>query len=238
MRRIRLDGLYGRLDPEERLRLIIEANARGDEREVDRLFASCPTVRLRGPEPEFSHAFETATLFTLLAVSMLEPTLAKLSLLEGVSKAAEFAADTTAHAAAFEVWRGTEPPLQADLTEIVFAETAKAAGWLPDVLRQLIPTLRTQAASIAHGWDEVVREQLGIPLLTLVAAFQPGMHAAIAAALKWEPDPAAAAELASTWSAAWKWLLGHGPKPQLIFPPDELDPEVDAGPPEPGAERS
>lgn len=231
MRRLRLDGLYGQLDPDERLRLVVEANARDDEREADRLFASCPTVRLIEPEPEFARAYETATLFTLFAVSMLEPPLAKLALLESLARAAAFAAETTAHAAALAVWQRCELPLQASLTEAVFAETATAAGWLPDVLQRLIDNLRTTVASVAHGWEQVAQEQLGMPLLTLLAAFSPDARPAVAAALEWEPDPAAAADLASTWSAAWAWKLGRGPKPQLLAPPDQPDAgSADAGP--------
>jgi hypothetical protein len=42
MKRNSLGGLYGRLTPEERFRLDLEATARGDERESQKLVETCP----------------------------------------------------------------------------------------------------------------------------------------------------------------------------------------------------
>ena len=42
MKRNSLGGLYGRLTPEERFRLDVEATVRGDERESQKLVETCP----------------------------------------------------------------------------------------------------------------------------------------------------------------------------------------------------
>lgn len=48
-----LSSQYAQFTPEERLRLTIAADERGDNAEVERLMRSCPQVPWVGPDPEY-----------------------------------------------------------------------------------------------------------------------------------------------------------------------------------------
>ncbi|MGH8647390.1 MAG: hypothetical protein ACREX4_24190 [Gammaproteobacteria bacterium] len=61
------DALYERLAPEERLSLTIEALARGDGAEADRLADTCPQYTYRLPDCEY--AMRTADLIGLAALA-------------------------------------------------------------------------------------------------------------------------------------------------------------------------
>jgi hypothetical protein len=51
---------YPQLTPDERFRLVVEARARGDTTEEDRLIDACPKLSVRMNDPQFVHRWLTA----------------------------------------------------------------------------------------------------------------------------------------------------------------------------------
>lgn len=47
------DEVLGGLEPEERVKLIVESNAQGNDQWIDRLVKTAPAQQYRGPDPEF-----------------------------------------------------------------------------------------------------------------------------------------------------------------------------------------
>ncbi len=52
----KLSQHYGQLTGEERLRLMLAAQARGDEAELVSLWTSCPQMEIIGPDPNFTRS--------------------------------------------------------------------------------------------------------------------------------------------------------------------------------------
>ena len=128
---------YGVLSPAERFRLAVEAAARDDRDEYERLVDSCPTVVCRTNDPRFQDRDDTAKLLAMLAVPDAEKHLAKAALLQGVG----------------ERWSppGVESPT-AELERHAAVELARAAA-------------------VWHAFAAVCRNEMGLELRTVVAAY-------------------------------------------------------------------
>ncbi len=100
MKRDRLRPLYGRLEPEERLRLMIESLTRGDETDAELLSTACPKRTYVENDRAFSEPLRASLRLTESVVLSLIPSLEKLDMLEAMSNlldmALESAADQTA----------------------------------------------------------------------------------------------------------------------------------------------
>lgn len=79
-----LAGLYDRLTPQERFRLSVEAEARGDEEDARRLVDSCPRRQYRMNEVAFTGRWDTARQITLAMCLDLSQHLARLTAIEAV----------------------------------------------------------------------------------------------------------------------------------------------------------
>jgi hypothetical protein len=77
-----LAKLYGRLTPSERFRLDVEAQARGDEKESERLVESCPIRSYTMPEYAFSARWRTTTEMVLAACMDLSQHMSRLSMID------------------------------------------------------------------------------------------------------------------------------------------------------------
>jgi hypothetical protein len=72
---------YPLLEPEERFRLALEAAARSDDVERERLVASCPMVALKASDPFYLDRVEASRELATAAVLELGPIAAQLRLL-------------------------------------------------------------------------------------------------------------------------------------------------------------
>jgi hypothetical protein len=72
---------YPLLEPDERFRLALEAAARGDDVERERLVASCPMVALEASDPFYLDRVEASRELATAAVLELGPIAAQLRLL-------------------------------------------------------------------------------------------------------------------------------------------------------------
>ena len=76
-----LTKLYDQLNPEERFRLMVAANARGDTVEAERLIRACPRVLYRELDAAFSRRWETARDLIMCVVADTATMLGWLDLL-------------------------------------------------------------------------------------------------------------------------------------------------------------
>lgn len=73
---------YDKLTPEERFRLVIEALARSDEQEADRLAAACPRKVYREIDAEYGERIRVSSKIVSAVIVDLAPRLAKLHMIE------------------------------------------------------------------------------------------------------------------------------------------------------------
>ena len=82
-----IDKLYDRLAPEERFRLVIEAEARGDEEESRRLVQSAPRYTYTDADPAYVNRIRASQEVTVAVCLDLAPLLTRLRTIEGFSDA-------------------------------------------------------------------------------------------------------------------------------------------------------
>jgi hypothetical protein len=85
MKRNSLGELYGRLTPEERFRLDVEANARGDERESQKLVETCPRKSYTALDYGFSGRWVAAREITHALCLDLCQHLCRLQMLDALT---------------------------------------------------------------------------------------------------------------------------------------------------------
>jgi hypothetical protein len=73
---------YDKLRPDERFRLAIEALARGDDQEVDRLAAACPRKVYREIDAEYGERVRVSSEIVSAVILDLGPRLGKLRMIE------------------------------------------------------------------------------------------------------------------------------------------------------------
>jgi hypothetical protein len=150
---------YDRLEPEERFRAALEADARGDDDERRRLIDSCPRLTYKMNDAAFTDRVDAAhAMATSIAVD-LGPRLANLRMLAATP-------ETLPHAVALGVDVGAEDPgdlTPEDVADIV-AETMGKAFDKAEV------HLRSQAAAVYEAFSRVCREEMGIETETVLRA--------------------------------------------------------------------
>ena len=93
MRKDKLGEFYDRLDPDERFRLALEATARGDEEEIERLRDTCPRVRYTAIDIAYSDSISGSLKMTMLICQLLAPSLPKIRTLAAFRKVLSYAFD-------------------------------------------------------------------------------------------------------------------------------------------------
>ena len=81
MRKDKLGKLYDRLDPDERFRLVLEAAARGDEEEIERLRDTCPRAEYKASDIAYSDRISGSLKITMMLCQLLAPSLTELRML-------------------------------------------------------------------------------------------------------------------------------------------------------------
>jgi hypothetical protein len=84
MRKDRLDNLYDRFTPDERFLLTLEALARGDEQEAERLSESCPRRTYTMNDVAYEDRMSAGPRITMAICLDLAPRLAKLRMIEAM----------------------------------------------------------------------------------------------------------------------------------------------------------
>jgi hypothetical protein len=170
---------YGLLEPDERFRLALEAQARGDDVERERLAASCPMVALRLSDPDYLDRVKASHDLGLAVALELGPIAAQLRMLEVTS-------ELIAHAGRALSDGADESP--------VLSAFATAAD-----------ELRAYAAAVFQAFAGVCRKQLRLePEVVLAAHLGPYVERFDLVSLKnAKPDRAAVRHWQDVYEAHW-----------------------------------
>src|SRR5215207_2976098 len=86
MRKDKLGEFYDRFDPDERFRLVLEAAARGDEEEIERLRETCPRETYTASDIAFTDRISGSLKITMMLCQLLAPSLTELRTLISLSR--------------------------------------------------------------------------------------------------------------------------------------------------------
>jgi hypothetical protein len=150
---------YDRLEPDERFRAALEAEARGDGREVERLVQTCPRLIYTLDDVAFTDRVDAARGMAMAVAIDLGPRLANLRMLAATREALP-------HAVALGVDVGAADPGELtpeDVADIVDETMGKAFD-------EVEKHLRSQAAAVHEAFARVCREQMGVEPETVLKA--------------------------------------------------------------------
>jgi hypothetical protein len=196
------------LEALERFRLIIAAQARNDEVELERLASSCPRERYECPEAAVHDRLELAQEFVLALLVELGPLAAKLELLGGVRSAAALFFEQVAEEAAFAASRVHAPTQRDELAEAVSEAAREPGERLLAALAEIEALLATEAAAVAHGFAGFCRDELELEPATVLCAFARPALPQLERLLEQPPEAEAAATYEAGLLGIWRWRLG------------------------------
>ena len=81
MRKDKLGEFYDRFDPDERFRLVLEAAARRDEEDIQRLRDACPRMKYSAIDIAYSDRISGSLKITMMLCQLLAPSLTELRML-------------------------------------------------------------------------------------------------------------------------------------------------------------
>jgi hypothetical protein len=231
MRNDALSRHYDKLTAEERFRLVLEAKARDDTTELERLKRTCPTKTYSMSDAAYGDRYEWSE-FLVLVVSLDLTTqyLAKLEVAGAFAWVApqllEYAADTAAEAyldgahlgaelAWTEAGQKGKPKWSAKAESAIDSALAKARAALnvlPQLSERLVRDLATEARAVWDGFSHFCRTELGLPPETVLRAhFAPvldRLERQREALDRAKPDPAKVEEYANVLTVGWRRRLG------------------------------
>jgi hypothetical protein len=108
MRNDKLGKFYDRFDPDERLRLVLKAAARGDEEDIERLRDTCPRETYTANDIAFSGRIRGSWKMTMMLCQLLTPSLTKLRTLAAFREALSHTFDHCINEARLAYLKGHE----------------------------------------------------------------------------------------------------------------------------------
>jgi hypothetical protein len=213
--RRRLGRFYDRLTAEERFRLVIAASGRDDLAEEELLFRTCPRCRYEAPDARFHDRFMYAERVVVATLLELVPILTRRDLLRELRPAIEFynswALDEAAYAAHLVLPEDHEDePL-----ERILEGGARPRERLRSLLDRLDASLETEAASLARGFGEFARDELGVEPLDLIVAFAAPLAPTFEELLDAAPVPERVIAFRQMLTATSRRYLGLQPEPSF-----------------------
>jgi hypothetical protein len=206
MRRKGLGGVYDRLTPEERFHLLLEAAARRDEMEVERLADTCQRYRYTSTrsDPAFTDRIRASRQITVCVCLMLMEALAKLtairtsqecvtlllrslitefdrSFLRGWEAGCAHAWQSAGMAGPFP-WRDSSGPGQM-AEEMAGALAVENANSDDAEVEAVSEALATEVATVWEAFSRVCRAEMGVEPETVLLAWLPPMQGWIEGAL-------------------------------------------------------
>ena len=146
MRKDKLGEFYDRFDPDERFRLVLEAAARGDEEEIERLRETCPRETYTASDIAFTDRISGSLKITMMLCQLLAPSLTKLRTLAAFREVLSHTFDHGINTARLAFIRGHERGV---------SRTWKAAGKKGD------PPIRLRKEEAQEKYNPVMEAELG-----------------------------------------------------------------------------
>jgi hypothetical protein len=209
MRKTNLGGVYDRLTPEERLQLVLEAAARRDETEVERLANTCQRYRYTfvRNDPAFADRLRASRQITLCVCLMLMEVSAKLMVIRAYQECATLLVGSLAsevdrgflrgweagcdHAwqcggmAGPFPWRDNGDPAQRadEVTAALPGEDQYTDGEDDDELEAVAEVLAGEIRVLWEAFSRFCRAEIGAEPETVLLAWVPPMQGWIEGAL-------------------------------------------------------
>jgi hypothetical protein len=220
---------YDVLTAEERFRLVLQAFARDDRAEVDRLDRSCPRKTYTMSDAAYQERRDLIAPVVMAVCADLTHYVAKLEvaaalawfareLRDRTNDKADSVADQLRRRATRAARRGHEPAdgLSVEHADDWLESVSLLLGYAIDPLERLTSELSDEMARKARevwdGFGRFCHDEVGLPPETVMGALLPPMverleaqREALDAA---EPDPAAVTEGSRTLARGWRRRLG------------------------------
>ena len=201
MRKDRLATFYDRFAPEERFRLTVEALARGDEKEVERLSDSCSRSTLTMNDPVYVNRVRAGLQMTMTIFLDLAPRLAELRMIETFRATQPFARTLLQNevdlayfdghrSGSHHAWRlagmksdppGWEPdgekgeenadPATQRNVEAIETRVQKTAALVPELLEKMERGFVVETRTVWEAFSGFCEEELGFAPETLLKAY-------------------------------------------------------------------
>jgi hypothetical protein len=150
---------YDKLSASERFRLALEATARDDVEERERLVNRCPRKMYTMPDHEFLDRIDASRHLALIVGLDLGPRTSKVRMLRG-----------TREALIQSIRVGLELRCEADEDLPSDRQVEWAAGPVADALKAIEEETRTRSASVLAAFGEICRDQMGVEPETVLLA--------------------------------------------------------------------
>ena len=207
-----LSKLYDRLRPEERVRAVLKAEARGDEQEVRRLMGSCPRKTYAMADPAFSLPAEAAMVVLVMVAAWMQETNARRRFFKWVRDyLAPYVEDRLVDAWCdgylSSVRQGRRPKSDSEVDAACEAHV-KGEHWerIKRIVRVAEGMATGELATMWQAADALLRAKVGIDLETALK-IPPGigdMVAEVRALVEVaDVDPESVAMLTSELEAGW-----------------------------------
>jgi hypothetical protein len=161
----RLDRGYEHLAAGERFRLLVAAEARADEAEVERLLRTCPRRIFELREPAFTDRIERSHELTMAVVGGLYAIAGRLAAIDAVEHAARVLFTAAADEAEYEAFRITNAEQPA-----VRRAVRRERSHLRRMLRRLRRSLVSEGAAVAGAFAAVCQDELQVEPRVLIGA--------------------------------------------------------------------
>jgi hypothetical protein len=232
-----LNGLarhYDVLTADERFRLVVEASARQDDTEVDRLKRTCPTKTYSMPDAAFFDRWQAGEFITLVVALDLTQHLAKMEVAAASAWAAphlrQLGADAAADAYMAGVRLGTklawqaagrdgepaqtgdaEPAIDAGILAVM-AEVGEKPDILATVSEGILSHMAAEVRAVWDGFDRFCRAELLLAPETVMAGYFAPMLGRLERQRerldRTAPEPAKVAEYVDGLTTGWRRWLG------------------------------
>jgi len=201
-----LSKLYEHLTPHERFRLVIEAEARGDEGECEALSRSCPRKDYRANDDAFTTRIRASSDVSMAAAMDLCQHLSRLDVVEGVEESHPYCRVVFVNeaqmgyldgheAGARWAWQAAgmegDPPGYEEDDEVAeengdpgvgealdsLTSRLESRDITPDLLDRLKAAVATEALEVWEGYEAFCEGELEVgPRKMLSVSFEPGVE--------------------------------------------------------------
>ena len=173
-----LRRVYAELEPADQARLVIEALAREDRSEADRIAATVPRSTWSGPVASYEAVWRDAEDIRLAAIVVAATAGRSLAIFDTALHVARFQAARMSDVASFEVFKAAEQgELPDDQIEAMLVQAHEAAMQESEGLLGKLEQWRTEAlqelAAYWRAFDSYCRERLRLDPETVERAFLP-----------------------------------------------------------------
>jgi hypothetical protein len=216
--------LYDRLTPDERFRLAIEAEARGDEQEVGRLVSSCPRKVYREIDAEYGERIRVSSEIVSAVILDLGPRLGKLRMIEAfreflplfLGRGVDVAAMTWLDG--YREGKNGRRKRDDDIVEAgiekALNDAEQATKRIPEVLEELRNTVAAETKAIWEAFSRFSKRELRLEPETVVSAwFAPALahlHEVRDALDGVQPTTLLMDEYEAALAKIWRRLIGQG----------------------------